>query len=250
MYRPRRSRDVRDALTFGGRIPAVVGGLLVLMGIASIAGWMSRSVILWSALVSGTLVHLQLWRLATYALFEGQPINLVFALLMIYSFGPALVYDQGERRFLVNTVVVTLGAALVTLLLGAVLGVEVGYVGIWPLVTSLTLIWALRYPEQQILLMFVLPVTGRMMALLTAGITAALTLYNFIKGGVVGLVDYAPLASAVALGWILAGARIGLPRGWKLRWREWRLEHQLRRRSRHLQVVGKDGRGGPKQWMN
>jgi membrane associated rhomboid family serine protease len=249
MYRPRRTRDLRDALTFGGRIPAAVGGLLVAMGVASIAAWISPERVLgYGALLSGA--PLQVWRLVTYALFELQPINLVFALLMIYSFGPPLIYDQGERRFLGSVLAITVGAGLVTLGLGWALGLRVVYFGIWPLVTALTLLWALRYPEQQILLMFVLPVTGRVMALITVGITAAVTLYAFIKGGLGGLVEYAPLATAVALAWVLAGARIGLPRRWKLRWREWWLERQLRRRSRHLQVVKKDGQGGPKQWMN
>ncbi len=246
MYRPRRrTRDLGDALTFGGRIPAAVGGILVAMALASIAGWMSKDVIAWGALFSGTLGSLQVWRLVTYALFEQQPINLVFALLMIYSFGPALVYDRGERGFLLASLVITVGAALVTLLLGWLFRVEVLYWGVWPLVTGYTLMWALRNPEQQILLMFVIPVSGRIMALLTLGITAALTLYAVARTRLMGLVEYAPLASSVAIAWALAGARVGIPRRWRLAWRDWRLERQARRRSRHLKVVGKD-----KQWMN
>jgi hypothetical protein len=108
--------------------------------------------------------------------------------------------------------------------------------------------WALRYPEQQLLLMFVVPVSGRTMALLTVGITAALVVYAVAVAHLAGLVEWAPLASSVAIAWVLAGARIGVPRRWRLAWRDWKLERQLRRRSHHLKVVGKDQ--GPKQWMN
>jgi membrane associated rhomboid family serine protease len=248
MYRPRRSRDLPEALTFGGRVPAAVGLLLVAIGVASLATWVAKSWF-WAGLFSGTLASLQLWRLVTYALVVGDPLNLIFALIGIYFFGPPLVFEWGERRFLGASLVITIGAALATLLLGALLHVQVAYIGVWPLLDAMVLLWALRNPEQQVLLMFVVPVTGRVMGYITVGIPAVMALYAVITGGLGGLVTYAPLLAAVGIAWLLAGARIGIPRRWRLAWRDWRTEQQLRRRSRHLKVVDKNGRG-PDQWMN
>lgn len=248
MYRPRRSRDLPEALTFGGRVPAAVGLLLVAIGVASLATWMAKSVG-WAVLATGTLPSLQLWRLVTYALVQPAPLDLIFALIGVFFFGPPLVFEWGERRFLGASLVITVGAALATLLLGALLHVGVFYVGVWPLIDAMVLLWALRNPEQQVLLMFVVPVTGRVMGYLTVGVPAVLALYAILTRGLGGLVEYTPLLAAVGIAWLLAGARIGIPRRWRLAWRDWKTEQQLRRRTRHLKVVDKNGRG-PGQWMN
>lgn len=249
MYRPRRrSPDLPAALTFGGRVPAAVGLLLVAIGLVSLASWAMRGDS-WAALESGRTLA-QPWRLVTYSLAQMGPIDLVFGLIAVYFFGPPLVQELGERRFLGTVLAISVGAGLITLLIAWALGAPVRYAGVWPVVDGLVLAWALRYPEQQVLLMFVVPVTGRVMGLVTVGITGVLALYALVMFGLVGLVAYVPLLAALGVAWLLSGARIGLPRRWRLGMREWRLERQLRRRSRHLKVVRKDGHDGPPQWLN
>lgn len=248
MYSPRRSRDLPDALTFGGRVPAAVGLLLITIGVASLVTWGTKSAV-WAALFSDTLSTLQLWRLVTYSLVVGDPLNLIFALIGVYFFGPPLVSEWGERRFLGASLVIAVGAALATLLVGGLLHVPFAYVGVWPLLDAMVLLWAIRNPEQQVLLMFIVPVSGRVMGYITVGVPAVLALYAVVTSGLGGLVAYVPLLAAVGIAWLLAGARIGVPRRWRLAWRDLRTEQQLRRRSRHLKVVDKNDQG-PKQWMN
>ncbi len=42
MYRPRRSGDLRNSFTFGGRMPAVIGLLLALTLLATVGAWITR----------------------------------------------------------------------------------------------------------------------------------------------------------------------------------------------------------------
>jgi membrane associated rhomboid family serine protease len=204
----------------------------------------------WAPLRSGTLVEGEWWRLVTYPLVQGDPLGLLFGGLMIWFFGPALTYDWGERGFLWRQLVVTVGAGLVTLLLGALLGVSFRYVGIWALVDGLIFSWALRYPHQQVMIYFVVPVTGRVLGLITLAVNALYLLFALSGRGLVGLVEFTPPLAALGVAWVLERGPLRLPlRRWRIGLRDWRLERQHRRRSKHLQVVGKDGARG-KQWLN
>lgn len=252
MYRPRRTRDLGSSFTFGGRIPAAVGLLLVLMLVATLVAWLSSGA--WAPLVPGTLVGGQWWRLVTYPLVQSAPLGLLFGGLVMWFFGPTLAYDWGERRFLARVLIITVGAALVTLLLAAVFRKDFVYVGIWALVDGLVFSWALRYPNQQILIYFVIPVTGRVMGIITLAVNALYLLFAVSRpgpsGGLAGLVQFTPPLAALGIAYVLERGRVALPlRRWRLGLREWRLERQLRRRSRHLSVVGKNGARG-KEWMN
>ncbi|HET6438659.1 MAG TPA: rhomboid family intramembrane serine protease [Anaeromyxobacter sp.] len=251
MYRPRRTRDLRSSFTFGGRIPASLGLLLVLMVVATVSFWLWHMG--WVVLRSDTLASGQLWRLLTWPLVQADPTALIFGGLTLYFFGPPLAYDWGERRFLSTVLLLTLGAALITLGVSWVLQVPfIDYYGIWPLVDGIVLLWALRYPDQQILFFFVLPITGRILALLTVATNALFLVWGVAHGGLNGLVAFTPPLAALLIAWALSRGRLGLPlRRLRLAWRDFRLEQQLRRRSRHLKVVRKNGHGGgPPQWMN
>jgi len=250
MYRPRRSGDLRNSFTFGGRIPASVGLLLVLVAVATVGSWLARD-LAWAALVPGVLRSGQLWRLVTWPLVQEEPMALIFGGLTLYFFGPQLAYDWGEGRFLWTNLVLTLGSAFLTLLVAALLGVGFSYVGIWPLVDGLILLWALRYQDQQILLFFVLPVTGRLLALITVATNALFLLWGVARFGIAGLVQFTPPVAALLIAWVLTRTGLRLPlRRWKLAWRDFRLERQMRRRSRHLKVVRKNGQDEPPRWLN
>lgn len=252
MYRSRRTRDLGAFFTFGGRVPSPVGVLLAAMAVASVATWILNDGARWAALLPAryTLFGGQVWRLVTYSLVQLRPLDLLFAGIAVYFFGPPLIWVWGERRFLGMSAIIAVGAALVTLLVAWLLDAQFLYVGIWPLVSGLIVMWSIRYPDQQVLLMFVVPVTGRVMGLITVGVSALMCLYEVATRGLGGLVEYAPLLSALGIAWVLAGGRVGLPRRWRLQWRDWWLERRLRRRSRHLHAVRKNGQGGPHQWMN
>ncbi len=251
MYRPRRTRDLGNSFTFGGRIPGAVGLVLVLILVATLGSWMMADRGLWAALRSGSLLDGQVWRLVTYTLVQGTPTELIFGGLAVYFFGPWTAMRYGERWFLGYLLLVSVGAGLVTHALGAVLGVPFGYLGVWPLVDGLVLLWALQNQSQQVLLMFVLPVSGRLLAIITIATNALYALWGMSRGGLQGLLAFTPPLASLAIAWLVHRGGLGLPlRRWRLGLREWRLERQLRRRSRHLSVVGKNGASRGKQWMN
>jgi membrane associated rhomboid family serine protease len=230
-------------------MPAAIGLLLSLVLIATVGSWIARDLD-WAALSPLLLRQGQLWRLVSWVIVEPQPINLLFGGFMLYQFGGQLVFDWGEARFLFTSLLLVLAAALATVLMALAWPPFWGFahVGLWPLVDALLLMWALRYPDQQMSFWGVLPMTGRTMALL---VVCGTVLYGLAAGGLGGLRLFTPHFGALVAGWALSRSRVGFPlRRWKLAWRDFRMEQQLRRRSKHLKVVGKGGRDEPPRWMN
>jgi len=249
MARPRRSRDLRSSFTFGGRVPAVIGLLLALTVFATIGFWITRNGE-WAVLAPQAIVRGQVWRLVTWPFIEAEPLGLIFGLVMLWQFGSQLAYDWGEARFLSTFLLLAFGAGLVTVAMAMLLPpfAGVAYVGMWPVVDALLVMWALRYPDRQLSFWGVLPMTGRTLAIL---VVAGTVVYALAAGGLGGLVAFTPHFAALLLGWALTRARLGLPlRRWKLAWRDYRQERQLRRRSRHLKVVRKNGQDEPPRWLS
>jgi hypothetical protein len=169
---------------------------------------------------------------------------------MLYSFGNQLAYDWGEGGFLRTFLLLTVGAAVLTVALAVAWPplMAFGHLGMWPPVIGLLLMWSLRYPDQQMNFWGILPVTGRMMAIF---VVAGTVLYGLAAGGIGGLFGFTPHFASLFLAWVLSRTRSGLPlRRWKLAWRDFRLERQLRRRSKHLKVVRKNGQDEPPRWLN
>jgi membrane associated rhomboid family serine protease len=249
MYRPRRTGDLRRSLTFGGRMPASVGLLLALIVIATVASWLLRNGE-WAVLSPAAILHGEVWRLVTWAFVQDHPLTLIFGGLMLYSFGNQLAYDWGESRFLWTFLLLTAGAAILTVALAVVWPplMAFGHLGMWPPVIGLLLMWSLRYPDQQMSFWGVLPMSGRMMAIL---LVAGTVLYGLAAGGIGGLFGFAPHFASLFLAWVLSRTHFGLHlRRWKLAWRDFWLERQLRRRSKHLKVVRKNGQDEPPRWLN
>ena len=249
MYRPRRTGDLRNSLTFGGRIPAAIGLLLALILIATAGSWILRNQA-WAVLSPELMGAGQWWRLVTWPFVQDHPLNLLFGGFMLYQFGSQLAYDWGEGRFLWTFIALTIGAGLITFVLALLLPPlnALVHVGMWPVLDALLLMWALRYPDQQMSFWGVLPMTGRTMAIL---VVAGTVLYGLAAGGVNGLFLFTPHFAALFLGWVMSRSRMGIPlRRWKLAWRDFRLERQMRRRSRHLKVVRKNGQDEPPRWLN
>jgi len=248
MFRPRRTRDLRNSFTFGGRVPAVIGLILALTLLVTV-GYLVTGNGEWARLAPQAILRGQLWRLVTWPFLEPQPLSLIFGLIMLYQFGCQLAYDWGERLFLTRYLFLTVGAGLVTTAVATLPPFQgIAHVGMWPVVDALLLVWCLRYPDQQISIWGVLPMTGRTMALLVVGGTV---LFALAAGGIGGLLAFTPHFAALFLGWVLSRSRLGLPvRRWKLAWRDFRLERQMRRRSKHLKVVRKNGQDEPPRWLN
>jgi hypothetical protein len=115
----------------------------------------------------------------------------------------------------------------------------------WPLVNALLVSWAMLHPDAQVNIWGVLPLTGRNMALLVTGGTVLYAVFS----GVAGFAQFAPHLSALGLAWAQARGGIGGGRSWRQAKRWW-ADREMRRRSRHLKVVGKNGSGGRGDWLN
>ncbi len=90
----RRSPGLDDVLSFGGRVPPAVGGLIVafvgLSILSAVTGLVGYTMFMPGAVLAG-----QVWRLVTWPLVESAgpntPINLLFGGLTLYWFGRDLV---------------------------------------------------------------------------------------------------------------------------------------------------------------
>jgi membrane associated rhomboid family serine protease len=246
--RPRRSAlDLGSAFTFGGRIPPALGLLIVLVLVATVGSWVSRNQG-WAALVPALLVRGQLWRLVSWAFVQNDPLTLLFGGFMLYSLGQQLSLVWSERRLLLTFLGLAAGASVITTLAALVWPVAgTPHLGMWPVVNGLVLCWAMLYPDRQVNIWGVLPLTGKTLALL---VVFGTVLYGLAGGGIDGLGAYLPHFAALALGYLLMRGP-GLPtRRWKLQAREWMAEREFRKRSKHLKVVHKDGKDEPPRWMN
>ena len=228
---------LKESLTFGGRVPPAVGGLLAAVLLASVAG------ALWPPLREAALfspeavLRGEAWRLATWLLVETEPFPLIFGGLMLWMFGRDLAFTLGQRRFLAAFVGLGAGAAAATSLLAlAWPRLQAGlWAGPWPAIDALVVAWALLFPGRQLAFMFVLPVSGRALLWLTVSATVLSAVFY-------GVALYVPhlLAEALAALWLLA------PRPRLPRWPRW-----LRRR-RPFEVIhaDRDPDAGRPRWMN
>lgn len=244
----RPARSIADVLTFGGRVPPAVGGLVTALVLASVVGAIGRGygIPQLVALVPALVWEGQLWRLVTWSFFETEPLSLIFGAMMLYMFGRDLCYAWGARRFLLTVFGVSAASAALACIVArfgwpALLGHA--WLGPWPLVDALVVAWAMIFPERQILLMFALPISGRALLWITLGGTFLYALFSGL--GVAGILLYVPHLAA-------QGLMIAYARGYSLRgfWQSIRIrsyERRARRRASHLKVVRKED---PPRWLN
>lgn len=170
----------------------------------------------------------QVWRLITWPLIEGEPLSLFFACFMLLWFGRDLAYAWGPQRLLALYFGCAAGSAALTLLVGQWVWTEVAqrlYLTPWAVVGALTVAWAARFPQRQILLMFVVPLGGRQFVYAVLG----LTLLDGLLNGLAGVVPH-----FFAMGLALLTVR---SEPWATTWLRLRYRVLQWRRGRHLRVV-------------
>lgn len=242
----RRAAGLPRFLTFGDRVPASLGLVLALMLLMSVWGWMDREFQALAALSPVAIQRGQLWRLVSWPFVQDDPFTLLFGGFMLYWLGQQLAFVWSERRFLLRffgyAAVASVGTTLLSLFVESA---SVAHVGVWPVANALIVSWAMLYPDRQVNIWGVLPITGKTAAWLVLGGTL---LYGIAAGGVRGIFIFTPHLCALAAAWLLArGAGAGNP----LRdARAWWAEREQKRRARHLKVVKRDGEGDRPRWMN
>jgi membrane associated rhomboid family serine protease len=243
---PRRRAGFRlpDFLTFGGRVPASIGALIVATALLSIFAWQNRALAALLALSPLDVLGGEVWRVVTWPFVQNDPFGLIFVALMFWWLGPQLLFGWGEGRFLLRLLGITLGAGVVTTAAGAVWpGAATPHVGAWPVMNALLVAWAMRVPDAQVNIWGVLPVTARTLAI---GVFGGTVLYALFSGVGPFLPHFVAMGIAYALtrGGFSPGRLFGRAQG------SWR-ERAQKRRASHLKVVKKGGsKDEPPRWMN
>ncbi|MFO0695378.1 MAG: rhomboid family intramembrane serine protease [Polyangiales bacterium] len=181
---PRRARrsQFTDRFTFGGGVPGVVGALMAAVVTSSLVfaiavrhhPWLQTLL-----LVPARVFRGEVWSLLTWSFLESGPIPLLFEMLAFWWFGSDLARAWGERRFarVYFGMVAAIGA--LTCLVGLV-DAEVRdftYMGTLPMTEALLVAWGLTYPDAEVRIYFLIPITGRVLFWLTIFLTVATAAY-------------------------------------------------------------------------
>jgi len=235
-----RARSAGELLTLGGRVPPSVGGLILALIGASLVGHLT-GLAAWGILVPAAVLEGEIWRLVTWTFLDRDPIGLIFAALMLLSFGRDLAWAWGSRRLFLTWLGFGAASGLAAVLLALAIPMPSAWSGPWALVLALMVAWGLLFPERQMSFWGVLPLTGRNLVWLTIGGT-------LFYGAFSGLRAMAPHLAAQGL-MLLWFRGLSLRGAWQS-FRIWLGERRMRRRARHLRVVKKNGKGDPPQWLN
>jgi membrane associated rhomboid family serine protease len=160
--------------------------------------------------------------------------HIVFNLLSIYMFAPELERAYGSRRFATFLAVSGIGAGLCVAL--ADRAAEVPTIGCSGIVFSVMLVYAVLYPDRQVLLFFIIPIRIKWLML---GM-GAVEMFYFVGGGRPGISDAAHLGGMLFGYLFLRGDKTFL------RLRDAYYRRKLRRLRRKYKVVdgGKSASGG------
>jgi len=238
--------SLQRILTFGRRVPAALGGLVLASAAATLLGHVpvGGQPLGWALLLSpAEVIEGEIWRLATWILVEGDLLGLALALLSLWGLGRELCWAWGPRRFLATYAVlgIATGVAVTALALAwpALGGARHG--GVWPMTLALLVSWGLLFPERQLLLFFALPLRASQLSWVILGGTA---LWLLAVSAAAALP--AAVAEVLMVAWVRGWSPRALWQEARIRWGRWR----MRRRSRRLKVVKKNGAGGPPRYLN
>ena len=122
----------------------------------------------------------QVWRLVSWILIPPSDTNIIFAVIMIvlyYQLGTALEHTWGTFRFNVyifgGIIFTILGALILYALTGSFMG---GIFSTYYINLTIFLAFALSYPDEQILLYFIIPVKMKWMAI----VYGVFIVYDFV----------------------------------------------------------------------
>ncbi len=177
-----------------------------------------------------------LWQPFTYAFIEVSPLGILFGAIIIWSIGGWLEGMWGSRRLLMVALGCTALAGLLTALVGIFLSVRTVYTGGTVMTTILWVGFGLTIGRGQTNF-WGLPLSGNAFA----GIGVGFVVLSILTSGgspAQGFLLQLPDVFGVLL--IFAYVRGVSPRRLWLQFQHWRLQRQLRNRSRNLRVMSSD----------
>jgi membrane associated rhomboid family serine protease len=186
-----------------------------------------------------------LWQPFTYSFIEASPTGILFSAIIIWSSGGFLEGVWGPKRMLLVTVGTTALAGFLTALLGLVMPVASAYMGGSVMASVLWVAYGLSIGKGQTNF-WGIPLSGNAFAGIGAGFVALWVLTagsNPLEGLLLRLPDV--LGLLLIFGYVKGGS----PRRLWLHLQHWRLQRQLRNRSRNLRVISPE-RPNNDQFLN
>ncbi|SEL78708.1 Rhomboid family protein [Stigmatella aurantiaca] len=184
-------------------------------------------------LVPGTLGSF-LWQPFTYAFIETSPLGILFGALIIWSIGGWLEATWGTRKFLLVGLGCTVAAGFLTTAITTFLvPVAAIYPGGTVLTSVLWVAYGLTIGKGQANF-WGIPLSGNALAGIGAGFVF-LSVLTSGGGPVEGLLRQLPEVIGLVL--IFVYVRGASPRRLLLHFQHWKLQRQLRNRSRNMRVV-------------
>lgn len=217
---------------FGGGVPGIhsTSAKLAIAVIAASILTFALGLQAWVSLVPGMVFgNFALWQPVTYALIGRSPMEVLFSALIIWQMGSFFEMTWGSRRTLYFGFGLTVLAGVLTALLALVFSPlrSFPFGGAGVIASVLWVGYGLSFGRSQVNF-WGMPLSGNAFA----GIGA---LFVVLQAAFSGLVAVIP--DIFALGLAAAWVRLGSPKVWWLRFQSWRLNRELRGRSKHLRVV-------------
>lgn len=177
---------------------------------------------------------LQLWQPFTYAFIATNPLGVIFGALILWSIGGPLEAGWGARRLLLFAIGSTVLAGVLTVLLALALpGLRLmTFAGGTVMTTTIWVAYGLSLGGRQTNF-WGMPITGNVFALIGVGFVVLNALFS-----PVGL--YGVMAELFGILIALAYSRDFTPRTLWLRLQSMRFRRQMKSRSAHLKLVGRD----------
>jgi membrane associated rhomboid family serine protease len=181
---------------------------------------------------SAVFPGLMLWQPFTYGFVELHPFGIIFGAFALYSIGGGLEMSWGSKRMLWVVLGGTVLAGLLTTVLSLFFPLLRGvpYTGGWVMGSIAWVAYGLSIGRGQTNF-WGIPITGNVFA----GIGAGFVILNGLSAG---WATQVPELLALCITFI--AVRGGNPRTLMLRLQHWRIQRQLRGRSRHLRVISEE----------
>ena len=203
-------------------IGLVAGSVITLLLKDSIGGLLLLS-------PSDVVSRLWLWQPLSYVFVQLNPLGIIFGAMILYSIGGGLEQTWGSRRLLWVAVGGTaLAGVLTVVMMGLFFRVPgLRYMGGGVMTTLVWVAYGLSIGRGQSNF-WGIPLSGNALAGIGAG-------FVVLSGLTAGWLSQIPELFALVIAFVYV--RGGSPRTLMLRLQHWRLQRQLRGRSRHLKVM-------------
>jgi membrane associated rhomboid family serine protease len=183
-------------------------------------------------LIPGAVLRGFVWQPLSYGFVADSPMGVIFGALILWQLGGALEQTWGTRRMALFAIGTTVLAGVLTVLLALLVAPLrlLPFAGGFVMGSALWVAYGLSFGRQQTNF-WGLPVSGNVFALIGVG-------FVFLDGAFSSFYRVIPEALGLGLTW--GYLRLGGPSDWFLRFQGWRLQRQLRSRSKHLSLVSPD----------